>query len=166
MEKIYLCTIKIDIKQKGLIYNISFSNPPSIYSENGYMGRFSSGYIYKIQDMKIIDNSSNITKLSKFANGKRFYQPAVKYLNKNTTSNNYTLDYTCKKNARAMIKGTIIVDLPNPHIITIDIYEIDSCKNETLLGTTFSDSNGNYYINFPIKINKMYKLFASYMSLY
>ena len=44
-------------------------------------------------------------------------------------------------------------------------YDKESSKNEILLGTTFSDSNGNYYINFPIKINKMYKLVASYMSL-
>ena len=165
MDRVYICTLKVEINQKGLTYNISFSNPPTIYKENGYMGRLSSGYVYKIQDMKIIDENSNIINLSKAKECKRFYPSKIKSLNKNTQSNNYTLDYTYKKFNRALIKGIITLNIPIQNALTIDVYEIDLFEKEVLLGSTFSDIKGNYFINFPIKNNRSYKLVASYMSL-
>lgn len=165
MNKVYVLTIKVDINKTGITYNITPLNNPTIYNICKYIGKFSPGYIYKIEDIKIINENLDIDNACKIAIGKKYYEPSLKLLNKNTKSNNYTLNYYYKKSNRVIIKGYIITSLQISRKITIDIYEIDTSKNEILLGSTLSDSNGNYYVNFPIKINRCYKLVASYIDL-
>ncbi|MCR6514028.1 hypothetical protein M4I33_03940 [Clostridium sp. LY3-2] len=155
----FITTFSID--ETGYMYNITQPTPPETYTGKGTLTDFLSGFIYKIETLPIsnIDPPSII--LDKKREGSRFYPYETHILNSKRGCN-YNLNFKYKKNTRVLIKGLISLNLPPPHYIKVELYEIISESEKIFIGSSFTNELGEYYFNLPIKTNCNYEMLASY----
>lgn len=163
MTTTYTISFVFSIPDKEFVYHAGTLHPV-IYTGEAHIGYFLSGHVHNIEDMHIYIVDSISSTLNKKTEGSRYYHPITHTLDSCINSNNINIDFQYNKNDRALMKGIILLDAPSPHIITIDVYEINEFGDETLLGSTFSETDGKYYINFPIKDYFNYKVVASYLN--
>lgn len=155
----FITTFSID--ETGYLFNITQPTPPETYTGKGTLTDFLSGFIYKIETLPIsnIDPPSII--LDKKREGNRFYPYETHILNSKRGCN-YNLNFKYKKNTRVLIKGLISLNLPPPHYVKVELYEIISESEKIFIGYSFTNDLGKYYFNLPIKTNCNYEMIASY----
>lgn len=165
MKPTYRVTLSFTLGKTGVIYDVTGATPPIKYNGDGTIGIFEPGFVCKIDTLKIYNKESSTENLGKYRQGNKFYPYISKIFSPNKSTNNYTIDLQYEEPRQAMIKGSIKLDAATPHFVTIQIFEIDHVAKESLVGYSFTDEDGNYNINFPIKNNYNYKLTAGYISI-
>lgn len=155
----FITTFSID--DTGYIYNIIQPPTPETYTGKGTLTDFLSGFIYKIETLPISNIDPPSILLDRKREGHRFYPYETHILNSKKGCN-YTINFKYKKASRVLINGFISLNLPPPHYIKVELYEIISETEKIFIGSSFTSALGEYYLNLPIKTSCKYEMIASY----
>lgn len=155
----FITTFSID--DTGYVYNIAQPTPPEIYTGKGLLENFLSGFVFKIETLPISNIDPPEIFLAKKRLGNRFY-PYETHILKSKKACNYNINFKYKKNTRVLIKGIISLNLPPPHYIKVELYEIISEIEKIFIGNSFTNELGEYYFNLPIKTDCNYEIIASF----